>query len=230
MFMQETHGVSGKKLYPYVSTEIAFLSFIEDFKDFQEKKPNKIYLRDGPKDPMSGLRPREILGLIIMANLAMFLSGDVWVPGWLVAPDEKLLPEDIAHDGAIRCISGPREGKYMHIEQVMATEVANNASPEDIESAILREAKRKSSKGEKYVGNTALVIFVDYTGKLSNLRELSSNISESTYKAVYLIANLSEKLKDFVCVILKNPGDTLGPIKLEFNRSDGKPDIARLTE
>jgi hypothetical protein len=165
-----------------------------------------------------------------MANVAMFLSGDTWVPGWLVDASGKPLPEDIAHDGAIRCISGFRNGKYMHFEQAMATKVARNASPENIESAILREASRKSVKGIDYVGDTALLILVDYDGELSDLKKLSNDISETAYKAIYLIAILSEQLKDFVCVTLKNPADILGPIKLEFNRLDGKPDLARMTE
>jgi hypothetical protein len=185
-------------------------------------------LRNGPKESTSGLRPREILGLVIMANVAMFLSGDTWVPGWLVSADGKELPEDEAHDGAIRCTSGPRKGMYMHFEQAMATEVANDALPEDIEAVVLREATRKSDKGEEYVQDTALMLLVDYVGELSDLRRLAGTISKTPYKAIYLIGVISEQFKDFVCVTLKNPADTLGPIKLSFNRKDGKPDIARM--
>jgi hypothetical protein len=218
------------KFYPYVSVEEAFLGFIENFKFFNESNPSKVYLRNGPKDTTSGLRPREILGLIVMASVATFESGDTWVPGWLVGSDGRPLPERAAHDGAIRCISGPREGAYMHFEQAMATLVAQDASPEDIESAILREAGRKSRKGVDYVSGTALIIFVDYVGRLSDLRKLSGNISESAYSAVYLIGAISEQFKDFICVTLKNPSDTLGPIGIKFNRPDGKPEVSRMYE
>lgn len=42
------------------------------------------------------------------------------------------------------------------------------------------------------------------------------------------ICSLSPKLKDFVCVILKSPGDTLGPISVKFDRTDGVAEVARL--
>lgn len=67
------------KVRPYISAEVAFLGFIEDFHKFNTNTPHKAFLRNGPKDPESGLRPREVLGIAIMANVAMFLSGDKWV-------------------------------------------------------------------------------------------------------------------------------------------------------
>lgn len=64
------------KFFPYLSAEVAFLSFMTDFHDFIAQNPNKkAYLRIGPKDPKSDLRPREILCLAIMANVAMYESG-----------------------------------------------------------------------------------------------------------------------------------------------------------
>lgn len=216
------------KIKPYISTETAFLGFMEDFKAFIESNTGKAYLRTGPKDPTSDLRPREIIGLVIMANVAMFESKDTWVPGWLVDANGNQLPEDVAHDGVIYCTSGSRKGAFMHFEQAMATEVAADASPEDIEAAILREAKRKSNRDKKYVEGTALILLVDYAGELSDLRKLAGSISESAYEAIYLIGVASEKFKDFICVTLKNPLDTLGPISIKFDRRDGKPDVARM--
>src|SRR4051812_25480460 len=97
------------KIRPYVSAEEAFLGFIEDLNKFTATaKPGRSFLRDGPKDPESGLRPREVLGLAVMANVAMFLSDDSWVPGYLVDSDGGDLPERVAHDGVILCTSGPR--------------------------------------------------------------------------------------------------------------------------
>ena len=221
-------AVEKYRFYPYISAEEAFLGFMSDFKAFKNDNPNKVYLRSGPKDPVSGLRPREILGLIIMANVAMSESGDSWVPGWLVNKDGKPLPERVAHDGAIRCTSGPRKDVFMRFEQTMATEVASDASPEDIEAAILREINRKSSNDEDYVRGTALIILVDYIGQLSDLRKLAGSVSESAYRAIYLICVVSEQLKDFVCVILKSQSDTLGPISVRFGRPDGKPNVGRL--
>jgi hypothetical protein len=216
------------KFYPYISTEVAFLGFIEDFNNFNKNNNGKVYLRNGPKDPTSGLRPREILGLIIIANVAMFESGDEWVPGWLVDTDGKSLPERTAHDGVIRCTSGPRKGAYMHFEQTMATLKDKDASPHDIESAILRVASRKANEGEDYIRGTVLIILVDYVGRLKDLRKLSGSVSESPYSAVYLIGIISEQFRDFICVTLKSPSDKIGPIAVKFNRPDGIPDVARM--
>lgn len=139
-----------------------------------------------------------------------------------------MLPEDEAHDGGIRCTSGSRTGAFMHFEQAMATEVAANAIPDDIEGAIIHEVNRKSNRGDDYVTKTGLLLFVDYNGVLGNLRKLAVDVSGSRYKAIYLICSTSPKLKDFVCVILKSPGDTLGPISVKFNRTDGVADVSRL--
>lgn len=218
---------SGVKIRPYLSPEVAFLGFIEDFRKFNVDSPGKVFLRSGPKDPESGLRPREVLGLAIMSNVARFLSGDEWTPGYLVNADGKELPEDVAHDGVILCTSGPRKNAMMHFEQTMATLRARNATPHDIEAAVLKEVGRKSGRGDQYVEGMALIIQVDYIGELGDLRKLAADVSSSSYKAIYLIALASEKLKDFVCVILKSPGDTLGPVSVNFNRSNGKPDVAR---
>lgn len=219
---------SSKKFVPYLSAQVAFLSFATDFKDFLASKSGKPYLRSGPKDALSKLRPREILGLTIAANIAMYLSGDTWVPGYFVAADGTELPEDEAHDGGIRCTSGVRAGTFMHFEQAMATEVAADATPDDVEGAIIREANRKSARGTDYVGDTGLVLFVDYNGVLGDLRKLARDVTDSNYKVIYLIGSTSPKLKDFVCIILKSPGDTLGPINVKFNRSDGVADVSRL--
>ncbi len=215
------------KIRPYLSAERAFLGFIEDLNEFNAVSLHKSFLREGPKDVESGLRPREILGLVIVANMAMFLTDDVWVPGYLTDVNGKELPEDVAHDGVIQCISGPRKGSIMHFEQALTTSLAHNAMPDDIEAAILMEAGRKSERGIKYTDGMALIVMVDYPGELSDLRKLAADISDSNYKTIYLIANTSEKLKDFVCVILKSPGDTLGSIDVNFNRPDGRPDIDR---
>lgn len=217
-----------KKFVPYLSAEAAFLAFATDFKDYSMAHPGKPYLRCGPKDPTSTLRPREILCLAIAANVAMFLSGDTWTPGFYVTEDGSLLPEDTAHDGGIRCVDGTRTGAFMHFEQAMATEVAANATSDDIEGAIIHEVNRKSARGNEYVGNTGLMLLVDYNGMLGNLRQLAHDVSGSNYKAIYLICSTSPKLKDFVCVILKSPGDTLGPISIKFNSKDGIADVARL--
>jgi hypothetical protein len=218
------------KIRPYLSAEKAFLGFIEDLNEFNTASPHRVFLREGPKDTESGLRPREILGLVIIANVAMFLTDDVWVPGYLIDHSGKELPEDVAHDGVIKCISGPQKGSMMHFEQALATSVAHHATPDDIEAAVLMEAGRKSEHGTNYTDGMALVVMVDYPGRLGDLRKLATDISDSNYKTIYLIANTSEKLKDFVCVILKSPGDTLGPIDVNFIRPDGKPDVKRKRE
>ncbi len=228
MFLKDIKAEYGL-LYirPYVSAETAFLGFVEDLNQYISASPRKTYLREGPKNKDSGLRPREILGLVIVANVAMFLSRDKWVPGYLTDVNGKELPEDVAHDGVIQCTSGPQKGSIMHFEQVMATSVARHATPEDIEAAVLFEAGRKSEHETKYIEGMTLIIMVDYAGELGDLRKLAADISGSDFEAIYLIANTSEKLKDFVCVILKSPGDILGPIDVSFNRSDGRPDVKR---
>jgi hypothetical protein len=74
----------------------------------------------------------------------------------------------------------------------------------------------------------ALIILVDYAGTLGNLQKLARDISPNRYEAIYLIAVVSEAFKDLVCVTLKNPSDTLGPINVSFNRRDGVADVARM--
>ena len=216
------------KFYPYLSTEVAFLGLMSDFKDFLALQPDRIYLRSGPKDPTSGLRPREILGLVVMANVAMYESGDLWIPGWIVDANGDQLSEDKAHDGAIQCISGRRKGAYMRFEQTMATEVSANASPSDIEGAILKEVKRKSARDDDYAKGTALVLFVDYMGRLNDLQQLARDVSYSKYQAIYLVCVAKKDLSEYVCVVLKNPSDTLGPISVKFHRADGIAEVSRL--
>lgn len=219
--------VTNVKIRPYISAEEAFLGFVGDLRKFNIDFPKRVFLRDGPKDKESGLRPREVLGLTIMANVARFQSGDDWTPGYLVSTEGKELPEDIAHDGVILCVSGPRRNAMMHFEQTMATSVARHATPHDLAAAVLKEARRKSGRGDQYVGGMALIVMVDYDGELSDLRGLATNVSNLAYETIFLIACVSEKLKNFVCVILKSPGDTLGPLSVNFDRSDGKPDVTR---
>jgi hypothetical protein len=216
------------KIRPYLSASKAFLGFAEDFLEFRTNSSGGVFLRNGPKDPETDLRPREVIGLVIAANVAAFLSGDDWTPGYLVTAEGENLPENIAHDGLILCASGSRKNTFMHFEQTMATEVARDATPNSIEAAVLKEVGRKSSRNQGYIGNTGLIILVDYSGELNDLKKLAADVSGSPYKAIYLIAQTSDDFKDFVCVILKSPGDTLGPIHLSFKRTDGKPDISRL--
>jgi hypothetical protein len=222
----------GYMFRPYLSTEEAFLALMTDFRAFLAKFPNeasnRTFMHNGPNDPDSGLLPRELLGLVILANVAMFESGDIWVPGYMLTTKGNPLPQRKAHDGAIRCVSGPESGKYMRFEQTMATKRAGDATPEDIEGAILRAANRKSENGEDYVGETALIVLSDYIGELRDLRQLAIDAAQNSYKAIYLIAPMSEKFKDFVCVVLKNPADPLKPISVKFDRRDGVADVAMM--
>jgi len=231
MTVTETNKIT--HFVPYVSTAEAFLFFNRDFKKFRADNPNKsakVFLRNGPKDKTSMLLPRETLCLIITANVANYLSGYTWVPGYVAGEQGRLLPEDIAHDGAIQCTDGPRKGTIMRIEQVMATMVAHDATPDDIESAVIRAVNRKSARDDDYVKGTALIVFMDYDGQLKDLRQLAKDVSHSKYKAIYLIGLTSQGFNDFVCAILKSPGDTPGTISVQFNRLDGVANVERLRE
>jgi hypothetical protein len=163
-----------------------------------------------------------------MANLAIFESRDSWVPCWLVDSDGNDLPEDVALDGAIRCTSGVKKNAYMRFEQIMATEVASDASPLEIETAVIKAVEKKSSRGHEYVDGISLIVFVDYSGELTNLRKLAKDINNYDYEAIYLVGRVSDDFKDFVCVTLKNPADRHGPVSIKFNRKDGKADVAIL--
>lgn len=218
----------GHKILPYTSVEEAFFHFIEDSRSFTSNGSSSLF-HNGRENAETGLKPRELFCLTVVANVANFLSGDTWTVGALVNSDGSILPGDIAHDGFIRCVKGTKEGQFMWFEQVMATRKSKDATPDDIEGAILRAANNKSSKGSDYgVDEMALIVFADYNGKLSDLKALSGDIQNVTYKAVYLIAKISENTKDYVCAILKSPVDTLGPISVSFNHPDGRADVERI--
>lgn len=218
----------GYKILPYTSAKEAFLHFIEKSRSFTPSRGNTVF-HNGREDTETGLKPRELFSLAVVANVANFLSGDTWAPGAIVGSDGSVLSGDIAHDGVIKCIDGRKKGQFMWFEQVMATSRDANATPDDIKGAILRVASNKSSKGADYgVDEMALIVFADYSGELSDLRGLSKTINGVAYKAIFLIAKISENFKDCVCVILKSPEDTLGPIGVSFNHPDGQADIARL--
>lgn len=218
----------GYKILPYTFVEEAFLHFIDNSRSFASNGSSSLF-HNGRENPKTGLKPRELFCLAVIANVANFLSGDIWTPGALVDSAGSVLPGDIAHDGFIRCIDGTKEGQYMWFEQVMATRKSKDATPDDLERAILREANRKSSKGSEYgVDDMALIVFTDYNGKLSDLRALSGAIQNVAYTVVYLVAKISENTNDCVCVILKSPGDTLGPISVSFNHPDGRADVKRM--
>lgn len=87
----------------------------------------------------------------------------------------------------------------MRFEQVMVTEVAADASPSDIESAIINEVKRKSARDDSYVKGMALVVFIDYNGELKDLKQLSKDVSNSKYEAIYLISATKADLSEYVC-------------------------------
>lgn len=218
----------GYKILPYSSVEEAFLHFIESSRSFTTNGSSTLF-RNGRENPETGLKPRELFCLAIVANVANFLSDDTWTPGALVDSNGTALPGNIAHDGFIKCTDGRKKGQFMWFEQVMATFKDKDATPSNIEAAILTQANRKSLKGSDYgVDEMALIIFADYNGKLSDLRALSHEIQNLAYKAIYLIAKISGRHNDCVCVILKNPGDTLGPISVRFNHPDGRADVERM--
>lgn len=218
----------GYKILPYTSTEEAFIHFVSDSRNFTSNGIST-FLHNGREDPTTGLKPRELLCLVIVANVANFISGDIWVPGALVDSDNSLLPGDVAHDGFIKCVKGIKKDQYMWFEQVMATDKSKKASLDDIEGAILEEIRRKSSKGPSYGTEImTLIVMVDYCGNLSDLKALSISMKNVAYKAIYLVAQ-TKNPKKYMCVILKSPGDTLGPISVSFSHPDGKADVSRMS-
>ena len=220
--------VKGYKILPYTSVEEAFFHFIEKTRSFTSIRGITLF-HNGRDDTETGLKPRELFCLVVVANVANFLSGDTWAPGAIVDSDGSVLSGDIAHDGVIKCIDGRKKGQFMWFEQVLATSKDSNATPDDIEGAILRAANVKSSRGTDYgVDEMALIVFADYNGKLNDLRGLSNTVQGVAYKAIFLIAQISDSFKDCVCVIIKSPRDTLGPVRVSFNHPDGRADVARL--
>lgn len=218
----------GYKILPYTSAEEAFLHFIENSRSFASNG-NSTLFHNGREDTKTGLKPRELFCLAVIANVANFLSGNTWTPAVLVDSNGSALPGDIAHDGFIKCIDGTKKNQFMWFEQVMATSKAKDATPDNIEAAILTEANRKSSRGSDYgIDEMALIIFTDYSGELNDLKALSREMQTLAYKAVYLIAKISESTNDCVCVILKNPSDMLGPISVRFSHPNGKADVERM--
>jgi len=77
----------------------------------------------------------------------------------------------------------------------------------------MSRGKPKSKRGDDYVANTGLLLLVDLQRCARDLQQLARDVSDSNYKAIYLTkCSVSPKLKDFLCVILKSPGDTLGQL------------------
>lgn len=185
---------------------------------------------NGREDPHTGLKPRELLGLIVVANLANYLSGDTWIVGSLIDKNGSLLSGDVAHDGLILCSGGAKKGQYIRFEQVMATDKDTRSNLTKIEEAVINQIKNKDSRGKGYgVDEMGLIVFVDYEGEISDLYKLSSEIYSLSYRLIYLVAKISKKNNHYACIVLKNPENKLGAYSVEFNSPDGSAEVSVLS-
>lgn len=182
------------------------------------------YMRSSKNIDETPLKPRELLGLTIMGHIANFLSNEKWLPGWVLNQDS------IAHDGVLICQSGERKYDGMVLEQTMATLKAKDATPTNLSLAVIRAIEKKCSKGgEQYTADSSLVVYVDYTGKIDDLRKLSKDVQKYSYEAIYVIALISPGPYEFVCITLKNPRDPLDPKRVLFDK-DGNATIEIMHE
>ncbi len=199
------------------SVENAYLDAIEPYIG------DKRLFVSGPMHKTLGLRARELFGLILIAHVHNYLTGGKWVPG----------TDPLGHDGVIMRIDDPRiRGSGRAYEQVFVPEVDPKEPDQTIEEGVLKAIERKADRGEAYRANTDLIVFVNRSGNIGDLRALADAAGQLGYEAVYMIAhNVKIDSVDeisYLCVILNSPTFTRGPLSVRINRKNGIGSVERV--
>lgn len=173
------------------------IMFVRSLVDYLEKQiqpilKNPSYIKNGRPFTNIKLRPREILGAFLVCILIRHLSNQEWT----IARD----PED--GDGVIICMDQSRLHEGAFLEQVYVPRVKKeNLSTSKIVNKIQLEVQKKHSKGQNYIKNRHLVIFLDVEGSFDHqkIKSYIDNLKPS-FDSYWLFANY------------KKPGETFNYI------------------
>ena len=199
------------------SIENAYLDAIEPYIG------DKRFFISGPEHKALKLRGREIFGLIIIAHVLEHEAGGKWIPG----------TDPLGHDGVIIRIDDPKtRGEGRAYEQVFVPEFNPKAPNQTIEEGVIAAIKSKADRGEEYRASTDLIVFVNRSGSIGDLRKLADAAGKLGYEAVYMIAhNIEIDSVDeisYLCVILSSPLYTRGPLGVRIDRRTGTGQVERL--
>ena len=203
----------------FTSVEQAYLDAIEPY--IGDKK----FFISGPEHKTLKLRGREIFGLVVVAHVLHFLVGGEWVPG----------TDPLGHDGVVMRVDDPKtRGEGRAYEQVFVPDVTSKNPYKSIEEGVLGAIERKADKGESYRANTDLIVFVNRTGTIGDLRALADAAGQLGYETIYLIAHYTKKDTvdeiSYLCVILSSPVYIRGPLKIKIDRKTGVGFVERVME
>ena len=130
------------------------------------------------------LRPRELLGLIILSHVERKRTG----LNWDIATDHSY------GDGTVVVAEGDHKGSGIAVEQVSVT--ARNATGKTLADSVLKAIHEKESVSGDYPIDRSLLVFVNESGYMDIERVLNST-SKSPFMDVCIIGFLDPRIFHF---------------------------------
>lgn len=153
------------------------------------------WLDTGREVSDSKLRPREILGLIILSKVVSYRTKYEWRIG--TDPD--------MGDGTIVLVESEQKASGIPIEQVYVC--ARNSDGISLADAALAELQKKESKGLQYTADRSLLILFNDTGQM-DIDKFCAGLTGRTYSDIALIGQLNPNTFEYYCGIVNNEGST----------------------
>lgn len=153
------------------------------------------WLDNGREVLDSKLRPREILGLIV---LSVVISHRTKLE-WKVGTDHDM------GDGTIVLLEDGQKALGIPVEQVYVN--TWNSEGKTLADAALAEFRKKEAKGEQYTTDRSLIALVNENGEM-NIDKFCSGVASRTFKDIAIIGQLTPNKLEFYCGIVNQDGGT----------------------
>lgn len=162
----------------------------------------------------SKLRPREILGLIVLAKVASHRTS----LEWHIGTDHDL------GDGTIVLAEGKQKGAGIPVEQVYVS--SRSSQGISLVEAALNEYRAKEAKGTQYTEDRSLIILVNETGQM-DINAFTAGVAGRTFVDVAMIGQLDPNKLEYYCGIVNQKGST-DDYTVTINELDGTSTIRHM--
>lgn len=135
------------------------------------------------------LRPRELLGLIIMCAVVSHRTGLTWQIG----------TDHDDGDGTIVLVKEGHKGSGIPLEQVYVN--SHNGSGKSLADAALAEVRNKEAKGIQYTADRSLIVLINETGPMA-IEELVAGVEGTGFEDVAVIGLLSPNKFEYYCGVV----------------------------
>ena len=142
----------------------------------------------------SRLRPREILGLIILSKVVSYRTNKDW----------KIGTDHDMGDGTIVLQEG-NQVSGIPIEQVYVN--SRNAEGKTLTDAAIAVYQNKEAKGAEYTADRSLLIFINETGEME-IDKFCASVTDRTFTDIAVIGQLDPTKFKFYCGIVNADNDT----------------------